>query len=52
MAQPSMRTDIPVFRAFLAPEGGGTGIEFPIVAAGVGLALSTTLASARKRQNN
>jgi Flp pilus assembly pilin Flp len=66
MAQPSMRTDIPVFRAFLAVEGGGTGIEFPTVAAGVGLALSTVLyvaggvltdkfdalASALKRQNN
>lgn len=54
------------FRAFLASEGGGTGLEFVIIAAGVGLALSATLyvvggvitekyeavASALKRQNN
>jgi Flp pilus assembly pilin Flp len=66
MAQPLMRTDIVTFRAFLAAEAGGTGIEFAIVAAGVGLALSATLyvvggmltdkfeaiASALKRQNN
>jgi Flp pilus assembly pilin Flp len=66
MAQPLMRIDIVTFRAFLAAEAGGTGIEFAIVAAGVGLALSATLyvvggmltdkfeaiASALKRQNN
>jgi Flp pilus assembly pilin Flp len=66
MAQPLMPIDITIFRAFLAAEGGETGIEFPIVAAGVGLALSATLyvvggvltdrfeaiASALKRQNN
>jgi Flp pilus assembly pilin Flp len=66
MALPSMRTNMRTFRAFLAAEGGGTGLEFVIIAAGVGLALSATLyvvggvvtekyeavASALKRQNN
>ena len=31
------------FRAFLAAEGGGTGIEFTIVAAAVGLAMAVPL---------
>lgn len=66
MALLSMRAVMKTFRAFLASEGGGTGLEFVIVAAGVGLALSATLyvvgggvtekyeavASALKRQNN
>jgi len=66
MAMPSMRTSMTTFRAFLAAEAGGTGLEFAIIAAGVGLALSSTLyvvggvvtekyaaiASALKRQNN
>jgi Flp pilus assembly pilin Flp len=66
MALPSMRTNVKTFRAFLAAEDGGTGLEFVIIAAGVGLALSATLyvvggvitekyeavASALKRQNN
>jgi Flp pilus assembly pilin Flp len=61
-----MRPDITTFRAFLAAEGGGTGIEFAILAAGIGLGLSATLyvvggmvtgkfdaiAAALKRQNN
>jgi Flp pilus assembly pilin Flp len=65
MALPSMRRSMQTFRAFLAAEGGGTGLEFVIIAAGVGLALSATLyvvgdvtgkyeavAAALKRQNN
>lgn len=66
MARPSMRTSTTTFRAFLAAEGGGTGLEFVIIAAGVGLALSATLyvvggvvtekyeavAAALRRQNN
>lgn len=66
MARPSMRRSMQTFRAFLAAEGGGTGLEFVIIAAGVGLALSATLyvvgggvtgkyeavAAALKRQNN
>lgn len=43
MALPSMRTCMRTFRAFLAAEDGGTGLEFVIIAAGVGLALSATL---------
>jgi Flp pilus assembly pilin Flp len=38
-----MRTGMTTFRAFLAAESGGTGLEFVIVAAGVGLALSAAL---------
>lgn len=55
-----------IFRAFLAAEAGGTGIEFTIIAAGVGLAISVPLylvgamlndkfemiASALRHQNN
>ena len=66
MALPSVRTSVKTFRAFLAAEDGGTGLEFVVIAAGVGLALSATLyavgggviekyeavASALKRQNN
>jgi len=66
MARPSMRASMRAFRAFLAAEGGGTGLEFVIIAAGVGLAISATLyvvggvvtekyeavAAALKRQNN
>lgn len=66
MALPSIRAVVTTFRAFLASEGGGTGLEFVVIAAGVGLALSATLyvvggvvtekyeavASALKRQNN
>lgn len=66
MARPSMRRSMQTFRAFLAAEGGGAGLEFVIIAAGVGLALSATLyvvgggvtekyeavAAALKRQNN
>ena len=61
-----MRTGMATFRAFLAAEAGGTGLEFVIVAAGVGLALSAALyvvggvvtekyeaiGSALKHQNN
>ncbi len=66
MALPSTRRSMATFRAFLAAEGGGTGLEFVIIAAGVGLALSATLyvvggvvtekyeavLAALKRQNN
>jgi Flp pilus assembly pilin Flp len=66
MALPSMQRSMQTFRAFLAAEGGGTGLEFVIIAAGVGLALSAALyvvsgvvtekyeavAAALKRQNN
>lgn len=66
MVLPSMRTSVRTFRAFMAAEGGGTGLEFVMIAAGVGLALSATLyvvggvatekyeavSSALKRQNN
>ena len=66
MALPTMRTGMATFRQFLAAEGGGTGPEFVMIAAGVGLALSATLyvvggvvtgkyeavAAALKRQNN
>jgi Flp pilus assembly pilin Flp len=66
MAQPLKRSKMISFRAFLAAEAGGTGIEFTIVAAGVGLAISVPIylvggmltekfemiASALKRQNN
>ncbi|WP_154072457.1 Flp family type IVb pilin [Bradyrhizobium erythrophlei] len=55
-----------LFRAFLAAEAGGTGIEFTIIAAGVGLAMLVPLylvgsmlsekfemiAAALKHQNN
>lgn len=66
MQRPSTRTIMATFRAFLAAEGGGAGLEFVIIAAGVGLALSATLyvvggvvtekyeavAAALKRQNH
>ena len=66
MALPTMQSSLRTFRAFLAAEGGGTGLEFVVIAAGVGLTLSATLymvsgvvtgkyeavASALKRQNN
>jgi Flp pilus assembly pilin Flp len=43
MARPSMRSGMTTFRGFLAAESGGAGLEFAIVAAGVGLALSAVL---------
>jgi Flp pilus assembly pilin Flp len=66
MAQPSIQAGRRTLQAFLAAEDGGTGLEFVIIAAGVGLALSATLyvaggvvtgqyeavAAALKRQNN
>jgi Flp pilus assembly pilin Flp len=66
MAQPSKRSKMKSVRAFLAAEAGGTGIEFIIIAAGVGLAMLVPLylvgtmltekfemiAAALKRQNN
>ena len=66
MALPSIQAGMRTFRAFLGAEDGGTGLEFVIIAAGVGLALSATLyvaggvvtgkyeavAAALKHQNN
>jgi Flp pilus assembly pilin Flp len=66
VARPVIRSKITSFRAFLAAEAGGTGIEFTIIAAAVGLAMALPLylvggmltekfeliASALKRQNN
>jgi len=63
---PVIRSKIPSFRAFLAAEAGGTGIEFTIIAAVVRLAMVVPLylvggtltekfelvASALKRQNS
>jgi Flp pilus assembly pilin Flp len=65
VARPVIRS-IRSFRAFLAAEGGGTGIEFTIIAAAVGLAMAVPfyvvggmltekferLESALKHQNN
>ena len=39
MAQPLKQSRVRLFRAFLAAEAGGTGIEFTIIAACVGLAM-------------
>jgi len=66
MAQPSKRSKLKSLRAFLTAEAGGTGIEFTMIAAGVGLAMLVPLylvgsmlsekfemiAAALKRQNN
>jgi Flp pilus assembly pilin Flp len=38
-----MRLDKTTLQAFLAAESGGTGLEFAILTAAVGLALSATL---------
>ena len=66
MTQPVVPSKLTSFRAFLAAEAGGTGIEFTIVAATVGLMMAVPLylagamitekfeliASTLKRQNN
>jgi Flp pilus assembly pilin Flp len=66
MALPVIRSKITSFRAFLAAEAGGTGLEFTLIAAVVGLMMALPLylvgnmitekfelvAAALKRQNN
>ena len=66
MARPLKQSRVRLFRAFLAAEAGGTGIEFTIIAASVGLAMLVPLylvgsmlsekfemiAAALKHQNN
>jgi Flp pilus assembly pilin Flp len=61
-----IRSRIATFRAFLAAEAGGTGLEFTVIAAVVGLAMALPLylagsmitekfelvAAALKRQNS
>jgi len=43
VARPVIRSRITSFRAFLAAKGGGTGVEFSIIAAAVGLAMAVPL---------
>ncbi len=66
MAQPAMPPKATSFRAFLAAEAGGTGLEFTLIAAVVGLMMALPLylvgnmltekfeliASALRRQNH
>ena len=66
MTQPVIPSKVASFRTFLTTESGGTGIEFTLVAAAVGLMMAIPLyltgamitekfeliAAALKRQNN
>ena len=66
MVQPAMPPKVASFRAFLAAEAGGTGLEFTLIAAVVGLMMALPLylvgnmltekfeliASAFRRQNH
>jgi Flp pilus assembly pilin Flp len=66
MVRPLKQSRVRLFRAFLAAEAGGTGIEFTIIAGGIGLAMLFPLylvgsmlsekfemiAAALKHQNN